>query len=551
VKFNISNPLLRAALFSLMSAVLFAASWTAIGNSWPLIFIALVPLFFLHKEFESGVLTNLQWRLFTVLTFFLWNLSTLYFVSFLDHNWFVRIAAQLTPVGINTILMSTVFILFSIAKSKLKNKSWPVFIILWLAIEWFQHHWTMAFPWLSLGNVFASSPQVIQWYEFTGVAGGSLWVLISNVLIFLAIDSEIRALRFKLAVAAVLILALPMLLSYFQFQNFRETGQALQAVVVQPCLSNSDEKFADDKQEQNLVDMLNLAFVANDEADLYILPETAIFEPGQLIHRPDTLMFQGLWLHHNKQSFSHEIISDFQETFNFPTVISGVFASEYFPAGTAAPAYADYLQQLDANVLYYNTAAIFRKDTLEFRHKTMLVPGVETIPFASVFPFLNNISVDLGGIVGSLGSQQNPEAVEVLPYTKAAVLICYDSAFGWLSRKSARDSGILVVITNDSWWGETPGYKQLLSFAQLRAIEARKPLLRSANNGISAIISPRGEVLKQLPWNKKGALSAKVIPSNNATFYVQHGDLIYSLSALLAAALLLLGLANRYIRRAD
>jgi apolipoprotein N-acyltransferase len=551
VKFLDSKPILRATLFSLMSALLFAASWTAIGSSWPLIFIAFVPLFFLHKEFESAVLTNRQWMMFTVLAFFLWNLSTLYFVSFLNHNWFVRIAAQLTPVGINTVLMSTVFILFSKAKSKFKHKSWPVFIILWLAMEYFQHHWAMAFPWLSLGNVFSSGPQVIQWYEFTGVAGGSLWVLISNVLIFNAIESEIKALRIKLSVAILLVLAIPMLFSYYQFQSFSESGQSIQAVVVQPCLSNSEEKFEDDKQEQNLVAMLNLAFVANDEANLYILPETAIFEPGQLLHRPDTLMFQGLWLHHNKQSFSHEIITDFQETFNFPTVISGVFASEYFPSGSDAPAYADYLQQLDAHVLYYNSAAVFRPDSLEFRHKTMLVPGVETIPFAHVFPFLNSISVDLGGVVGSLGSQQTLESVEVLPNTKAAMLICYDSAFGWLSRKSAQDAGILVVITNDSWWGDTPGYKQLLFFAQLRAIEARKPLLRSANNGVSAVISPRGEILQQLPWDKQGALSAKVIPSNSSTFYVQHGDLIYQLSALLAAAMLLLILANRFIKRAD
>lgn len=489
--------------------------------------------------------------MFTVFSFFLWNLSALYFVSFLDHNWFVRFAAQLTPVAINTVLMSTVFILFSKAKGNFKGKSWPVFIVLWLTMEWFQHHWAMAFPWLSLGNVFASSPQVIQWYEFTGVAGGSLWVLITNVLIFMAIDSEIKTLRIKLTVSTLLILALPMLLSNYQFNSFNESGQSIQAVVVQPCLSNSEEKFADDKQEQNLVDMLNLAFVANDQADLYILPETAIFEPGQLIHRPDTLMFQGLWLHHNKQSFSYEIISDFQETFNFPTVISGVFASEYFPPGVDAPAYADYIQQLDAHVLYYNSAVVFRKDSIEFRHKTMLVPGVETIPFAHVFPFLNSISVDLGGVVGSLGSQQNPEAVEVLPNTNAAMLICYDSAFGWLSRKSAQNAGVLVVITNDSWWGDTPGYKQLLSFAQLRAIEARKPLLRSANNGISAIISPRGEVLQQLPWNKKGALSASVVPSNTTTFYMQFGDLIYQTASLITAALLLLVLANRFIKRAD
>ena len=103
----------------------------------------------------------------------------------------------------------------------------------------------------------------------------------------------------------------------------------------------------------------------------------------------------------------------------------------------------------------------------------------------------------------------------------------------------------LAVITNDAWWGTTPGHRQLLSYTKLRAIETRLPIVRSANSGISAIINSYGEVTKQIPYQERDAMSVTIVPQNQLTFYVKYGDYIARLSLFISILLLLLAIARK------
>jgi apolipoprotein N-acyltransferase len=107
-----------------------------------------------------------------------------------------------------------------------------------------------------------------------------------------------------------------------------------------------------------------------------------------------------------------------------------------------------------------------------------------------------------------------------------------------MSRYVANGANLIAVITNDGWWGNTPGYKQHQLYAKLRAIETRKWVARSANTGISCVIDPLGKVYELQPWWKEGVIKMNIPVTNELTFFVKYGDLI-SKTAVIATFLLL------------
>ena len=112
------------------------------------------------------------------------------------------------------------------------------------------------------------------------------------------------------------------------------------------------------------------------------------------------------------------------------------------------------------------------------------------------------------------------------PY-KPAPIICYESIYSNYATEYVRNgANLFTIITNDGWWGDTPGYHQHASFSSLRAIETRRSVARSANTGISSLINQRGEVMQELGWWKKGALKGTLNANDELTYYVRNGDYI-------------------------
>ena len=150
------------------------------------------------------------------------------------------------------------------------------------------------------------------------------------------------------------------------------------------------------------------------------------------------------------------------------------------------------------------------------------MPGVEKIPYPNVLGKLANLSVDLGGISGSLGSENSITNFDKNG-TNLRPLICYESIYGDMS---FRNSDLIAIITNDGWWKNSVGYKQHFSYASLRAIEQRKTIVRSANTGISGVIDAKGEILQKTKWDEEICIAAKVNLNSQTTFYSQFGNYI-------------------------
>ena len=196
---------------------------------------------------------------------------------------------------------------------------------------------------------------------------------------------------------------------------------------------------------------------------------------------------------------------------------------------------------------FYNSAFLSGTNPLQVYHKSKLVVGVETLPYKQIIePLLGNVMIDLGGTVRSRATAKERSVFQLRNGTKVAPIICYESVYGsFINGFVQNGAEFLAVMTNDAWWGTTPGHRQLLSYTKLRAIETRLPIVRSANSGISAVINTFGEVTQQIPYLERSAISSTITPQKQITFYVTYGDYIARLSLLISILLLLLAISRK------
>ena len=124
--------------------------------------------------------------------------------------------------------------------------------------------------------------------------------------------------------------------------------------------------------------------------------------------------------------------------------------------------------------------------------------------------------------------------------------VCYESVYGEHCAKYVRAGArLLTVITNDAWWGDTPGYRQHLNYARLRAIETRRDIARCGNTGISAYIDRKGRILSRTPWWEPAVLRGTVNLSDRVTFFVRSGDIVGRMCVFLTVLLFAAALIRR------
>jgi len=146
----------------------------------------------------------------------------------------------------------------------------------------------------------------------------------------------------------------------------------------------------------------------------------------------------------------------------------------------------------------FNTAILIEDDQdFQLHHKSKLTPGVEIMPSWWFLKPIEKLAIDLGGTTGTLGREDHPVIMSNSDSISISPIICYESVYGEFVANSINlGAGLIFVITNDGWWGNTPGYKQHFLFSVLRAIETRRSVARSANTGnFGLLINQRGDIL--------------------------------------------------------
>jgi apolipoprotein N-acyltransferase len=170
-----------------------------------------------------------------------------------------------------------------------------------------------------------------------------------------------------------------------------------------------------------------------------------------------------------------------------------------------------------------------------FYDKRHLVPFGEYIPMVDIFPFLKGAF--FRGVLGAAGNFSSGDRISPIVYQGISLgpLICFESIFPYLARENVNaGADILVVTTNDAWFGESFAPDQHFNQAVARAVETRRPLIRAANNGISGVIYPSGRVSERSTLNQVRALIYEVplLPKAGRTLFVRGG---YLLAPILAA----------------
>jgi apolipoprotein N-acyltransferase len=169
----------------------------------------------------------------------------------------------------------------------------------------------------------------------------------------------------------------------------------------------------------------------------------------------------------------------------------------------------------------YNSSGLFRRDgSYEQYDKVHLLPFGEVIPFGWKWRVLQKIDF------GQANFQPGPERSPIPSVVgKLAPLICFESTFPELSRRAvSKGADVFVNITNDGWFGNTPGPHQHSDMAILRAVENRRFLVRSANTGVTMFVDPVGRVTKALAMDEEALLPGEVYRVEGKTFYTRHGD---------------------------
>ena len=187
-------------------------------------------------------------------------------------------------------------------------------------------------------------------------------------------------------------------------------------------------------------------------------------------------------------------------------------------------------------------------------HKSKLVVGTELTPYPRIFVPLDNWLAGIinGGhpLMARDSGQDEISLLQLSDGTRLGCAVCYESVYGeYCTGYASRGAGFLAVITNDSWWGDTPGYEQHLSYSALRAIELRRDIARCGNSGISCFINQKGEIVQRGPWWEAVTLRGTVNVNTKQSFFTRHGDIAGRVSVLTFLLLLVLLLVRILLPR--
>ena len=558
-------------------------------------FVALfgfVPLLCADKMATDQKVKHFWWYYY--LCFLGWNLLSTWWVC----N--ATVGGGLFASFANALQMAVIFALFRLSKKKFSGALPYIFLtVTWIAWERFYFDAEISWPWLTLGNAFARSVGSIQWYEYTGSLGGSLWIWAANLtlfgtMVFLGDGRFFEKWNGKARAAWItwtaVIIACPFIISGIIWHNYKEVEKPLEVLVTQPdidpyykfghlsqaqqdeilfhivdsTMTGSAEKLSFGVPRHDGIDNVSSTSVLtkrnSGEDDMYVAVNdtlavsvqdsamTPVQERPLLIIAPETFN-GGLVTNSMKLNRSWDSYHGMLKKYPGANFLFGASAYEYIQSAKA-PSYTArkagdglWTESHNAGVMMDGNGEG------EIFFKTKLVVGTEYMPYPRV---LGKLDDKLGGVIGRCTGQDEISCLHYRSNDGKTVIpvgcaVCYESVYGeYCTGYVRKGAQMIAVITNDAWWGDTAGYKQHCSYSSIRAIETRRSIARSANSGISCLINQRGEITESRGWWERTSILGKINLNTRQTFFVQHGDITGRISTF-CFILLLLALIVRLI----
>ena len=485
------------ALFPVLTGLLLWVSFPGGGDIWPLLFVALVPLLYVlaGRSAKGAFFAGLSCGLvhFTLLLY--WIVIVLGKYGGLP--WFVSVPALL----LLALYMSLYFGLFAVL-SRYVLLSFPAAVALWLlpalwvGLDWGRGVFLTGFPWMDLGYALYKVPHLIQLADITGHHGITFLVVFINTCLLLLTKKQRFSDYLLILVPALCLLLGTGTYSIYRYKDVKQDLTAADAsrMTVGIVQGNIDQsiKWSPENQQKTINGYLSKTKMLFDSGDpsLVVWPETALpFYP---------------------------ISSDYMSS------IRELVGSKDFALLTGAPWYEIITRDIK-DIKFYNSTLLLKPDGLYGGkyYKTHLVPFGEYIPLKKFLPFLAPLVEAVGDF--SFGKIEKPL---VWQEAKSGILICFESVFPELSRRWVlAGANVLVNLTNDAWYGRSSAPQHSLAMSVLRAVETRRSLIRSANTGISAFVTPLGTITAQsglfVPW----AVSTQVVLCRELTIWARYGYL--------------------------
>ena len=519
-------------LFAVMMSLPYLVPHTGI-----IALFGLVPL--LCMERIATMLQKKRIWLYHYSAFVLWNAITTFWVC----N--ATVGGGLFAIFANALQMSVIFGLFRWSKRRFQGALPYIFLaVSWIAWERFYFDAEISWPWLVLGNAFGRSIQAVQWYEITGALGGSLWVWCCNLGLFGLMtslsDGSWYCFNAKKKIAALggylILLIAPLIASSCIGKNYKDAMEALETLetlIIQPNIDPYNKFQALTQEQQNAIFMDQAAKALKERQSdstsaplLLVAPET--FTNDIVVGQYD-------------RSLTWRRFTSFLKEYPNVNLLFGASSYDYIKASLRPSATARHLR--DDLWLESHNSALMVDGTArtEIFHKSKLVVAVEKTPYPAVFCRIDDM---LGGVMGRCVGQDGISLLNVQSIDGSQIpvgcAVCYESVYGeYYTDYIKKGAQAMTIITNDAWWGNTPGYRQHLSYASLRAIETRRAIARCANTGISAIISPSGEIVSETDWWVPATLQGSIPLRQDITFFVAHGDITGRVCTFLFLMLLL------------
>jgi apolipoprotein N-acyltransferase len=454
------------------------------------------------------------WFGFGYLLFGLFWIGEAFLVEADKFAWLLPFAVTLLPAALA---------LFSALAGAAARLVWPagaerviVLAITWALGDWLRGHAFSGFPWNLLGYALTSPLEMMQAASLTGVYGLSLLAVLifASPLVLLAGPAGATSKRRRWAAALIAILPLLTLYGFGAWRLSAGPSPLLDGVrirIVQASVDQRD-KWRPEKQGAIFQDQLDLSRhdASGRRDDLagithLVWPEAAM--PFLPLDHPEALAAIGELLPPGTQ------------------LITGALRLKH----PAAP-------RIGAREGFNSLMVFGDQGNLEAVYdKIHLVPFGEYLPFQSVLERLGleQLTRWRGGF--SAGPYPRP-LLSIPGLPPVAVLICYEAIFPASIVQGSDRPGLLVNVTNDGWFGDTTGPRQHFHQTRVRAVEEGLPIVRSANNGVSAVIDGYGRILSELRLNARGVIDSSVPAALAAPPYARFGDWTFVAMVLALAA---------------
>jgi len=541
---SIENPIQKGVLFRFCLAM---TSGLLLGFSFPpspfysFAYVAFVPLFFLFSQFDLSI----QMVKYSYLFLFVFHVVTVYWTG----GYSIGKDVWMMTAGAAIMIIHPLFFLPSILLSFFVKKKLGLitgliaFALFWTSFEYLHSLGEYSFPWLTIGNSQAYELNRIQIIEYSSIYGLSLLIFAFNIFAFYLLwkmASNNWKFRSLPALGILVILTIiyfgPVFYGKWVIKNETlESGAVINVGVIQPNVDPWDKwgEGSRNRWDSYLYQFNTLIEETKNlsqyKPDLVIWPETAI--PFYILSPRYEVYYSAL--------------QRLVDTSQFP-IFTGLPIVEYFDSSNA-PATAQRIGELGIFAESYNSAMSIcpKRKHGTIHKKSILVPFAERIPYAETFRFLIEPLKWNVGISGwGKGADTATYALLLRGGSTATYsgMICYESAYPDYVREFVKHGAeFLVIITNDSWWGNTSGAYQHASFASLRAVETRRWVIQCANGGISMIVAPTGITHLATSLYCKTHFLGDIRLKNNETFYVKHGDILARLC--LAVSMLMISAA--------